>query len=386
MRIVLFTDTVADVNGVSRFIGDTAREAIRTGVDLHVMCSTPFTPPPLANILNLRPVFSTAMPSYPQLALAVPPLIEMWRRACELKPDVIHVSTPGPVGTLGRMFARRKKLPLLGTYHTDFPEYIDRLIRKESLTRVCESVMSWFYQPFDFVFTRSAEYECSLRNLGVDPDRILRMRAGIDLSRFGPGRKDAHVFDRIGAKPAEVRALYVGRVSVEKGLHVLTDIWPRVAAELTRRGIDARLTIVGDGPYRHEMQGALADHATDFTGFRHGDELAAIYASSDLFLFPSVTDTLGQVVIEAQASGLPVIVTDQGGPQGVIRNGETGFVIGAEDRTAWIERVVNLMSNAAELRRIGGNAFVHSRQFDFKGACAAYIAAHESALSAYHQR
>jgi glycosyltransferase involved in cell wall biosynthesis len=385
VRIVIFTDTVADVNGVSRFICDTAREAMRAGVEVHVMCSTPFTPPPLANIVNLRPALSMAMPSYPQLALAIPPFVEMWRRAKELNPDVIHVSTPGPVGALGRMFAQRKRLPLLGTYHTDFPEYIDRLIGKESLTRVCESFMSGFYQPFDFVFTRSAEYERSLLQLGIDSDRILRLRAGIDLSRFGPQHNNVGIFDRIGAKPAEVRALYVGRVSIEKGLPLLTDIWPRASAELARRGVRARLTVVGDGPYRREMESKLANHATDFTGFRHADELAAIYASSDLFLFPSVTDTLGQVVIEAQASGVAVMVTDQGGPQSVIRNGETGFVISAEDPEAWKTRIVDAMGDVAFLRRAGLAAFTHSRQYDFRAGFASFIQAHETALSAYHR-
>lgn len=245
--------------------------------------------------------------------------------------------------------------------------------------------MARFYKPFDRVFTRSAEYERSLHALGITPHQITRLQPGIDLSRFGPNRRDPCVFERAGALPADVRALYVGRVSVEKGLPLITEVWPRVASDLSSRGIRARLAVVGDGPYRSRMHAKLENHATDFLGFRHGDELAAIYASSDLFVFPSVTDTLGQVVIEAQASGVPVLVTDQGGPRSVIVEGETGLVIAATNRDGWICALTDYLTDSRRTRRAGELASIHARRFDFRASFESFVAAHETALRAYHR-
>lgn len=369
MRVCLFTDTLADVNGVSRFIRTIAEQSTSLGRDLHVITSTrmPFTS--RANLHNVEPVSARAMPGYPQLEIVWPAHNRLARLADSLRPDVVHVSTPGPVGGVGRRFARRRGLPLVGTYHTDFPAYIDHLFGDRSLTWITQAAMRRFYKPFDALFTRSADYAQNMQRLGIPPERIVRLLPGIDTDTFHSRFRDTSIWSALpGVPAASVKALYVGRVSVEKNLPLLTRAWRLAAAAEP----SLHLVIVGDGPYKPAMQAELAGLNATFLGFRHGAELSTLYASSDLFLFPSATDTLGQVVMEAQSSGLPVIVTDQGGPSEVVNHRpgaeQSGIVLPADDPQRWAGEIVRLARDpvlrasfgAAGHRKVQGMSIRHS--------------------------
>jgi glycosyltransferase involved in cell wall biosynthesis len=357
MRVCLFTDTLGDVNGVSRFIRNIAEQALRYGHDLHVLTSTRFDCPAQPNIHNVPPIYARTMPKYPQLEIAIPPRRRLFALADRLAPDAIHVSTPGPVGIAGRSYALKRRLPLLGTYHTDFPAYIDHLLDDAACTWICKRVMKWFYRPFDRIFTRSDEYAHSVAALGVDPRRIPRLLPGIDTDTFHSRFRDESIWDRLGVPRSAPKALYVGRVSVEKNLPLLTRVWKSVAASWTGPAEPPVLIVVGDGPYRAPMESELAGRHAYFLGFRHGVELSTIYASSDFFLFPSTTDTLGQVVMEAQSAGLPVVVTDQGGPSEVINAqghpDQTGFVLPADAPDAWRRTIIALAADPSLRRTLG---------------------------------
>jgi glycosyltransferase involved in cell wall biosynthesis len=366
MRLCLFTDTLGDVNGVSRFIRGVADQSLAHGRDLHAITSTRFACPVQPNIHNLKPRYARPMPGYPQLELVVPPRRDLDALADRLQPDVVHISTPGPVGAAGRRWARKHGVPLVGTYHTDFPAYIEHLFDEPAYTWTCTQAMMWFYGPFARLFTRSADYGQALVRLGFSGERVVRLLPGIDTDTFHTRHRDVRgaVWSGCeGVRPASVKVLYVGRVSVEKNLPMLTRIWPQVASACRAKGLDIQLLVVGDGPYREKMRAELesAGPAADvrFLGFRHGLELSTIYATSDLFIFPSTTDTLGQVVMEAQSAGLPVLVTDQGGPSEVVDEGSTGFVLPADGSgpTAgrWVQTLVRLIENP-DLRRTMGAA------------------------------
>lgn len=377
MRVLLFTDTLADVNGVSRFIRSSADQALATGRDLRVVTSTRFAVPPGENLVNLPPRLAMRMPKYEHLELALPPLRAVLRFARAQRPDVIHVSTPGPVGCAGRIAAGRLGVPLVGVYHTDFPAYIERLFLNESLTYFSEKFMRGFYAPFAAVFTRSREYAQSLVRFGLRADRVVALRPGIRLDQFDPERRDERVARAAGLAPAAVRVLYVGRVSVEKNLPMLADAWVRADRRLLAMGLAAELVIVGDGPYRGAMERALRGTRNRFLGFRYADELASLYASCDLFVFPSATDTLGQVVMEAQASGLPVIVSDRGGPREVVQNGRTGLVIEGGSVSAWSDAITTLARDGALRRRMGPAACEFMRGFSFARSFEHFWSVHE---------
>jgi glycosyltransferase involved in cell wall biosynthesis len=167
--------------------------------------------------------------------------------------------------------------------------------------------------------------------MGIDRRRITRWGRGVDLRRFAPERRVE------GSLPGEVTVLYSGRLSREKGVDLLVD------AFLAARRRDPRLHLVlaGGGPEEDHLRGRVGEHAT-FLGWLGGEELARVYASADIFLFPSRTDTYGQVIVEAQASGLPVVAVAEGGPRSLIEHGETGL-LAAADPDALAGQLLNLV-------------------------------------------
>ncbi|MFO0830533.1 MAG: glycosyltransferase family 1 protein [Phycisphaerales bacterium] len=366
MRVMLFTDTLGDVNGVSRFIRNAADQALAGGHDFTVVTSTNFDVPDRPNIVNVKPLYATRMPKYENLELAFPPALDLVRLARRRRPDVIHISTPGSVGLAGRWAARALGVPVAGVYHTDFPAYIEKLFHHESLTLGCEQYMRVFYRAFSAIFTRSDDYAQSLLRLGLPRDRLHTLRPGIRVEEFHPRFHDASAWERAGSPAGAVRLIYVGRVSVEKNLPMLTRVWREADRQLRAQGVSAELNIIGDGPYRAQMQEELRGTRARFLGFRYGAELSALYAGAHLFVFPSTTDTLGQVVMESQASGMPVLVTDQGGPKEVVRNGETGFVLPAHDERAWASRIVCLAGDDALRSRMGLAAHAFMQEYSMQ--------------------
>ncbi len=359
-RVLLFTDTYADVNGPSRFIQAIAAQAQATGRDLRVFTSTRMRHERRGNLANFAPRLAMKMPGYEMLDLTLPPLASVLRAAREAAPDVIHISTPGPVGLAGLLAARHVGCPTAGVYHTDFPSYVDRLFEDHVLTLAARWGMRTFYGSFKAIFTRSEGYAKNLTEMGIHPPMLVRLKPGIDLGAFSSCFRDEQVWQRMPGPaapgPGVVRVLYCGRVSVEKGLEMLTRAWMLAHQRLTASGVKAELVIVGDGPYRPAMEQALHGRGARFVGFRFESELSALYASSDFFVFPSVTDTLGQVVMEAQASGLGVLVTDRGGPQEMVEDGITGRVLPAQEVEAWAGAIVTLASDPQGCRAMGARA------------------------------
>lgn len=384
-RVLKFTDTLADINGVCRFIQNTAQTAHDTGRDLRVFTSTRLPMPQVDGVQNFTPVYARAMPGYETLELAIPPMIEMLRAAEDYAPDVIHISTPGPVGSVGFIAARLMRVPIVGVYHTDFPAYIDELFDNSLCSAICRAHMRFFYRRFKYVFSRSADYAQRLITLGVDKDKLVRLRAGFDNTRFDHALRDPSIWAQHGVEPDSIKAVFCGRVSTEKNLPMLVKMWPTIRERVRANGREIELIIIGDGPYRSEMQQNLSDQGAHFLGFRHAEELAALYASCDLFVFPSTTDTLGQVVMEAQASGLPVIVTDQGGPKEIVHDqhtpNPTAFVLPCDDEQQWIDTIFKLACDDALRASLGHNGIELMKQHTFVASFEHYWSIHEAAAN-----
>lgn len=383
MRVMLFTDTLGDVNGVCRFIQNMGAEAHEAGRSLDIVTATRFPTPDTAYIHNFDPVFATRMPKYENLELALPPVVRMLRLADRIQPDVIHISTPGPVGMTGLLASKMLKAPVLGVYHTDFPAYIDHLFEDSVYTKITTDYMRFFYRSFATIFTRSADYAASLAERGFPAEKTMRLTPGVALETFQPSFRDPAIWDRYdGVDPLSVKILYCGRVSVEKNLPLLTEVWPRVRRACAAKGRVAELIVVGDGPYRAKMQKELAGTGAHFLGFKHGRELSEIYASCDLFAFPSLTDTLGQVVLESQSSGLPVVVSDQGGPKEVVAEDVTGFVLPGDDPGAWTTAIARLVMDDEIRERMARSAHTRAQRYSIRASFDHFWRAHETAMKA----
>jgi len=186
------------------------------------------------------------------------------------------------------------------------------------------------------------------------------------VKRFHPSKRNGFLRKQYAVAEKKLKLLYVGRISKEKNLPLLEEIFRRIVE--TRN--DIHFIVVGDGPYLKEMERALERLPVTFTGFLEGEDLAQAYASSDIFIFPSTTDTFGNVVLEAQASGLPVIVTDEGGPKQNLVPDKTGFIVPAANPDAFIKAVLMLADNPHILEKMREDArkYMEDRSFE-----AAYI-------------
>lgn len=367
MRMCLVTDTLGDVNGVSRFIENLAEHAVRHDLDLTVVTSVDAESASghgvfeLPNVRNIAPMVSVPMPGYGDLKLALPPTVQMLQQIEMIEPDVVHMSTPGLVGLHGLLAGRLLHVPVVATYHTDFPAYFERMWDHPFAREIAEQAMRLAHQPCDRVMVRSGAYVAMVEKLGVDVDRIVRIRPGVDVGVFDSAHRSISCWDSVGngcasrVRRSAIKVLYAGRVSVEKNLGFLCDVWERVRVMCVARGIDVQMVVAGDGPMREKLQRAMRDADAHFLGFVSGDVLSRVYASSDVFVFPSVTDTLGQVVMEAQASGLPAVVSDQGGPSDIVSHDHTGYVL-QTDVDVWAEHVFRLVRDAALRRRMGESA------------------------------
>lgn len=360
LRVGLFTDTLDEINGVARFIADIGQQASRAGRNLVIHTASPanFGRIPENVRRNFRPLLTRELPYYPQLNLALPPVLEVLEWADRQQFDIIHASTPGPMGLCGWLCSRMLRAPFVGTYHTDFPAYVDSLTHDHRLTRTTRTYMQWFYGQMGAVFARSSAYHLTLQELGVASDRLRRIVPGIDTAKFHPGHRDERWMQRIGADRPR-RLLYAGRVSVEKNLPMLVEIFRAVA---TRRS-DVVMIVAGDGPYLASMKEQTGGLPVLFPGMLNDSDLATAYATSDLLVFPSRTDTLGQVVMEAQASGLPALVTMDGGPREQVEDGVTGLVLSGSDPKPWVDAIGRLLDDETTRQAMSHAAARRMAQF-----------------------
>ncbi|MFP4475146.1 MAG: glycosyltransferase [Desulfatibacillaceae bacterium] len=354
-----FTDTLYDVNGVARTLQQQVEIARKNNKMLTMITCGPGNETP--GVVHFESVGAFELPEYPLMKLHYPPLLEMVNYCHEQRFTHLHAATPGPIGLAALAIARILKLPIYGTYHTALPQYTATLTEAPDLADVAWKYMVWFYNNMDRVYVPSRATGEELAEKGVAKSKIRFYERGIDVERFRPEKRNGF-FKSHGLSENEFKLLYVGRVSREKSLPLLVDVMDRVS----RIRPDIRLVVVGDGPYLEEMREECRDLPVTFTGFLSGDELACAYASSDLFLFPSTTDTFGNAVLEAQASGVPVVVTDKGGPQENLIPDRTGFVVPAADADAFASVVLKVADDPDGLEKMRFHARGYMRENSFE--------------------
>jgi glycosyltransferase involved in cell wall biosynthesis len=379
MKLGVFTDTFDEVNGVGRFIKDMSRQARLNGRTLVVHTSTnnPIADNPGADCpgrKNFRPLLSRPMPYYADQPLTLPPLAEVLEWADRQQFDAIHVHTPGPMGLCGWLVAKMLRVPLLGTYHTDFPGYVHNLTGDYRVTTATVAFMKWFYSQTETTFSRSKEYRGKLQAMGFADEKLTMTLPGVDNEKFCTEKRDETVWKKHGVKE-NYKLFYAGRVSVEKNLPFLADAFKRLCQDRS----DVALVIAGDGPYLPAMKKVLTGLPVYFLGNQSDQTLPALYASSDLFVFPSKTDTLGQVVIEAQASGLAVLVSNVGGPQEVMDDGITGYVLKTENPAVWVDAINDLFNDTQKRQRMGRTASQRMMRFSLAKTFEAFWEEHLNA-------
>jgi glycosyltransferase involved in cell wall biosynthesis len=345
-----FTDTLEDVNGVATTIRKMTAAGAAAGKELIVVTSLSELQIDDIPIKNFRPIGEFELPEYELQKLSFPPILQMLDYIQRERFTEIIISTPGPVGLTALLAAKMLNLQTSGIYHTDFPQYIRILTEDSFLESVAWRYMHWFYGQLDTVFVNSEEYRQSWINRGFDPAKLKIFPRGLDTELFTPARRDPAFWEKFGPADGEVRLLYVGRISKEKDLDVLAKAYRQLRDE----GLSIQLLIVGHGPYSEALSETLPDAI--FTGYLKGKELATAYASADVFAFPSTTDTFGNVIIEAQASGVPVIVSDSGGPKELVEDNVNGLITKSHDVEDFSRAIRELVVDPARRERMGSRA------------------------------
>lgn len=333
------TDTLEDVNGVARTIRTMAAAGRKQGADLTILVSRPNLPPE-EGVINFAPVGVFTIPEYELQKLSFPPILEFVDHVVQQGYTELILSTPGPMGLTGLLAAKLLGLRVSAIYHTDFPQYARFLSEDDPIIEgIAWNYMHWFYSQMDRVYVNSQKYLERWVERGLAREKLSILPRGLETEVFDLRHRNPDFWKRRGAQGQVV--LYVGRISKEKELDFLAQVADRMKG-------DAGVTFafVGDGPFLPELKRKVVGGI--FTGALHGPELSAAYASADLFVFPSTTDTYGNVVIEALASGLPVLVSDQGGPRELLRESADGEVISGS-AGEWVKAIRRLLASGGEM-------------------------------------
>jgi len=376
-RVAVFSDTVDHVNGIAVGLRKLAVESRRAGLDLRLVGCGPVAQPTVDadGVVRLPSVLEHRLAEYPDLVWSVPHMPPLLRFLEEEQIDLVQASTPGPVGIAALAAARLTGLPVVGQYHTDVPEYALHLTGDPAAAAVVRTLVGWVYRAFDHVLVPSEWVGGVVRDLGVMADKIVRVPRGIDLNTYTRARRDPSVFARWGVEGPVL--LYVGRLSREKGIEHLLAAFRAVREEAP----EARLVLVGDGPLRGELERALPPGCV-LTGTITGDDLAALYAGADVFVFPSQTETFGNVVVEAQASGLPAIVADRGATRELVVDGVTGFAVDPRNVDTMRRVLVRLIRDPELRERMGRAATMHAGRYDLVEAARGTFRCYERILAA----
>jgi glycosyltransferase involved in cell wall biosynthesis/predicted metal-dependent phosphoesterase TrpH len=346
-RVAILADGIGSTHGVTRAVEEIRARGVR-GFEIEVVGTDPDVDRRLSAVAEFE------VPYYPGLQIGVPSLSAAVQTLADGSFDLIHVCSPGPVGIVGALASRGLGVPLLGSYHTELTAYAGLRSGEQRVADAMAIGVSAFYGACDLVLSPSPASDQTLAGIGVAPAKVARWDRGVDTSRFDP------VLRTRSTQSETIHVLYAGRVTREKGADLLAETFLRAREQDPR----LRLVLVGGGPEEQRLRERVGEHA-EFRSWLDGVELARAYADADIFLFPSRTDTFGQVVLEAQASGLPVIAVAEGGPLSLIEHRSSGLLCVPEARVL-AGAVVELAASPKLRERLaqGGLAAVRERTWE----------------------
>jgi glycosyltransferase involved in cell wall biosynthesis/predicted metal-dependent phosphoesterase TrpH len=362
-RVALITDGIGSMHGVTHTI-EQIRERGVPGFEIDVIGTDPGVDRRLPAAAELE------LPFYEGMRLGVPGLPDLVETLAEGHYDLVHVTAPGPAGIAATLLGRITGVPQIASYHTELAAYTGMRSGDAGLEALARIALGAFYGAPGFVLSPSPAADDSLVALGAERARIGRWERGVDLGRFDPVKADPTSY------PGEIKVLYAGRLTREKGVDLLAESFLRARRSDPR----LHLLLAGGGPEEGELRAKLGEGAT-FLGWLGGEDLARAYASADVFLFASSTDTYGQVILEAAASGLPVVAVAEGGPAALVENRHTGLLC-RPDPDHLAGALLQLASAPALRRQLGSAGAEAARSRTWERSLAQLAAGYRRALDA----
>ena len=372
MRIAYVTETyLPSTDGVVTRMRHAVDWLVRAGHDVLVVC------PDVGGFdhagYDVAGVRAVRYPLYRSRAWGTPSP-SVGRALAGFRPDVVHCWQPSLVGLPAVLWACGHNVPLVTSYHTDISSYLSYYGPARLIRRPAERYMRWLCNRSPLTLVTSRAMGDKLDGLGFTGLRVLPR--GVDLSARDPRFRSAAMRERLsGGRPEAPLLVFVGRVAAEKGLATLEP--------LMRTHPSWRLAVVGDGPAREGLERQFAGTGATFTGFMSGRELSEAFASGDAFVFPSLTETLGLVLLEAMASGVPVVAAHSPATDEQLRDGENGLTYDAADPAALEAAVTRALSDEPLRERVRDAALADARHESWDNASAALMGAYEETLAAY---
>ena len=358
MRVSLVTETYyPQVNGVSRTLGELVRHLTERG-DLVQLIHPNYGEP--AGRPDVHLVHSVKVPFYKELYLPLPPFGSVRRAIDMFRPEVVHIATEATLGLTLLRHVLRRKMVTVSSFHTNFDQY-SRHYRIGWANGTIWRDLRWFHNRTRETYVPSLTTIKGLEARGFE--RLVLWPRGVDGTLFRPDRPGRRqVRQALGWGPNDLVISYVSRIASEKNVSYLADALAIVAA----RRPDVRILFVGDGPARSDLERRIGAIAS-FAGYRMGEELADYYSAGDLFAFSSLTETFGNVVLEAMASGMPVAALRAGGVGDTVQPGKTGLLVEPSEPPArFAEAILSLIAEPARLRAMAeaARAYALSQSWD----------------------
>ncbi|MBR8829023.1 MAG: glycosyltransferase family 1 protein [Gomphosphaeria aponina SAG 52.96 = DSM 107014] len=373
MRIALFTETfLPKVDGIVTRLRHTVEHLQRGGDQVLVICPDEgLTEYQGAKIYGVSGI---PLPLYPELKLAVP-RPGIGEVLAEFQPDIIHAVNPAVLGLGGLYYAKVMNIPLVASYHTHLPQYLHHYGLGAFEGLLWELLKAGHNQAVLNLCTSKAMVE-ELKNHGIE--RVDLWQRGVDTEMFQPSLASEAMRIRLSqGYPASPLLLYVGRVSAEKEIERIKPVLEAIPA--------ARLAIVGDGPARSALVAQFAGTQTNFVGYLQGRELASAFASADAFVFPSRTETLGLVLLEAMAAGCPVVAARSGGIPDIVTDGVNGYMFDPAEPEGAIAATKRLLGAPAERELLRQNARMEAERWGWSAATRQLKDYYEAVLYAQDQ-
>ncbi|MBN2830483.1 MAG: glycosyltransferase [Candidatus Cloacimonetes bacterium] len=340
-KVLWFSDTINDLNGVSMTIKRMGKEMVERGCNVKIFSSLQvdeMTNELPLNYVNLPSMYDFKLPFYECQKIKIPSLLKALKIIDNEQPDEIIISSPGPLGVIGLFAGKMMQIRTKAIYHTDFTAEASHIIGDENASRIINAYEQWFFNQADVISVPTHEYINILDGRGFQRSKMVIFKRGIEASVFYPLNDREAAYPLLKKSKAQFTIMFAGRVSKDKSLDILCN----VMKELNKEELDIRLVIAGSGPYTEEMKQELKDIPNVlFTGVVQRNKLAGYYNAADFFVFPSITDTFGMVILESLACGCPAIVSNIGGPKEMIEEGINGFIVPDQMISSWVAAIKN---------------------------------------------
>lgn len=348
MKVAIFTGNYNHIrDGVSLTLNRMVAFLIKNGVQVLVFGPT-IQHPVIDHEGDFVAVPSTRLPGRSEYRVSRSFPVSAQNKLREFNPDIVHIATPDLLGFKALKWAIRNGKPIVSSYHTHFSSYL-KYYNLSILEPLLWKYLCWFYEKCEHVYVPSQSMADLLIERNIKSDLKIWAR-GIDHERFNPDHRDEIWRKKCGFEPDDIVITFVSRLVWEKNLEIFADVLNKLGKKYSR----VKAMIVGDGPAMSELKERMPD--AFYAGFLTGEELSKAYASSEIFFFPSDTETFGNVTLEAMASGLPAVVADATGSRSLVNHGKNGYVVPVESIDnfyKFIEKLIvdeglrTSMSNAA---------------------------------------